>query len=333
MLRVYSGKLKLLVQPFEILDALLVVIVFTLNLVFHIYNHSDDNDKEGREAVLLIILLRLWRIHQIIDILVDESQQKLLQILNICEKDKSNAEHKIDILILKVEDLEHEVAYLKEKLKKAERENSAALEHFKFHGKNKSTAKRSESSFSTSSAKSFCPCKKNNNLQSKYNQFVKSYTSVTVEPSNYQSSESLFDATNSCVGQQHDLNTFANELAQSITIDVMSAVLSNNGNHNANNTFHKRIRPLNQHKMESDTKNRFQNDNDKSSSSMNPFTKKYNGSSNNIIISETFLFSDPNSYTQSSIPMNVNSSDAVNQLNDDEADRCKKLEINSNDKV
>ena len=77
MLRVYSGKLKLLVQPFEILDALLVVIVFTLNLVFHIYNHSDDNDKEGREAVLLIILLRLWRIHQIIDILVDESQQKL----------------------------------------------------------------------------------------------------------------------------------------------------------------------------------------------------------------------------------------------------------------
>ncbi|GIY78061.1 uncharacterized protein CEXT_167441 [Caerostris extrusa] len=49
-------------------------------------------------------------------------QKKSCQTLLAFIRRKIQSDHKVDLLILKVEDLEHEVAYLKEKLKKTEKE-------------------------------------------------------------------------------------------------------------------------------------------------------------------------------------------------------------------
>ncbi|CAG2101535.1 unnamed protein product [Medioppia subpectinata] len=152
LFRIYSGKSKLFVQPFDLLDAILVNIVFVLSLVFYLHDFRDKSG--GKEATLLIIVLRLWRVFQIIKSVIDESQQKMIQTLNVCEKERTHCEHKIDILILRVEDLEHEVAYLKEKLKKTEKDNSAYIQQLIDAKPKKLNAKRTQSS------QSYCPCRK-----------------------------------------------------------------------------------------------------------------------------------------------------------------------------
>ena len=152
-MRIFSGKSKLFVQPFDLLDAFLVIIVFILSLIF--YFHTSYGTKNGgKQSSLLIIVFRLWRVFRIMGSIIEESQQRILNTLSVCEKEKNHCEHKIDILILKVEDLEHEVAYLKEKLKKTEKDKSAYVQQLMEGNHTKSNAKRTQSS------QSYCPCRK-----------------------------------------------------------------------------------------------------------------------------------------------------------------------------
>ncbi|KAF8777567.1 hypothetical protein HNY73_014411 [Argiope bruennichi] len=100
ILRIVTGKTRFIVQGIEVFDAIIVLVAFGLDIAFFV---APSKVGIGKEAAVLIILLRLWRITAII-------------------KKKIQSDHKVDLLILKVEDLEHEVAYLKEKLKKTEKE-------------------------------------------------------------------------------------------------------------------------------------------------------------------------------------------------------------------
>ncbi|CAL1282881.1 unnamed protein product [Larinioides sclopetarius] len=119
ILRIVTGKTRFIVQGIEVFDAIVVLVAFGLDLAFFI---APSKVGIGKEAAVLIILLRLWRITAIIQSIITSSKEKLSNTLGIYQKEKIQSDHKVDLLILKVEDLEHEVAYLKEKLKKTEKE-------------------------------------------------------------------------------------------------------------------------------------------------------------------------------------------------------------------
>jgi hypothetical protein len=324
--------MKLFVQPFELFDSLLVNVLFVLNIVFFLHNSQDRNG--GQKSILLIVLLRLWRVYKIVQTMIEESQQRLIQLLNICDKEKTQAEHKIDILILKVEDLEHEVAYLKEKLKKTDKDNSAYIQQL-IEGKNKKTAKRTQSSHSSISTTSYCPCRKNStkikpqshNQQKQQNFEPINYTLVNIEAEptlseNMDNRQTLDNAI--------DLDHFARNLAQSITIDVMSAVILRNDRNKTPS------------EKEIVSKSREENWISSVSNKTNPSFHNHKNSvikpslSNGPhIYSGLFLISDESNHSQESrIASNDNSSIAAHHLNEDlEIERIKKVEFNCNDVV
>nr|XP_037271856.1 uncharacterized protein LOC119163880 [Rhipicephalus microplus] len=116
LLRAVAGKARFFMQGPEVLDAVVVVVAFGLNVASRV---SPD---KGRQAGALVILLRVWRIHRVLDSLVDVERTRLNYVLSEQERERTLAQNKGELLILRVEDLEHEVAYLKEKLKKTEKE-------------------------------------------------------------------------------------------------------------------------------------------------------------------------------------------------------------------
>ncbi|CAG2176222.1 unnamed protein product, partial [Oppiella nova] len=198
-----------------------------LSLVFYLHDFHDESG--GKELSLLLVVLRLWRIFQIIKSLIEESQQKIIQTLNVCEKERTHCEHKIDILILKVEDLEHEVAYLKEKLKKTEKDNTSYIQQLIDSKPKKLNAKRTQSS------QSYCPCRKDSFKNTSKPQTVKqkscsqvNYTLVNIESQPLIPKHVINDNHNEDV---EDLDVFAKNLAQSITIDVMNAVIDKTNSH------------------------------------------------------------------------------------------------------
>jgi hypothetical protein len=347
--------MKLFVQPFELFDSLLVNVLFVLNIVFFLHNSRDRNG--GQKSILLIVSLRLWRVYKIIQTLIEESQQRLIQLLNICDKEKTQAEHKIDILILKVEDLEHEVAYLKEKLKKTDKDNSAYIQQL-IEGKNKKTAKRTQSSHSSISTTSYCPCNKNStkiksqshNQQKQQNFEPINYTLVNIEAEptisenidNHQTLDNAIDLdhfseptlsknidNHQTLDNTIDLDDFARNLAQSITIDVMSAVLRNDRNKTPS-------------KNELVSKSREENWISSVSNKTNPSLHNHQNSAikpslsnGSHIYSGLYLISDESNHSQESrIASNDNSSIAAHHLNEDlEIERIKKVEFNCNDVV
>ncbi|XP_022246370.1 transmembrane protein 266-like [Limulus polyphemus] len=129
--RLVSGRARYLIQGMEICDAIVVLVAFGLDIAFLT---TPSKKGAGKEAAVLIILLRLWRIKRILQSVIDNTRLEMGHFLSICEREKIQAEHKVDILILKVEDLEHEVAYLKEKLKKTEKESLYAKRQRKKDG-------------------------------------------------------------------------------------------------------------------------------------------------------------------------------------------------------
>ncbi|XP_037512765.1 uncharacterized protein LOC119389527 [Rhipicephalus sanguineus] len=116
LLRAIAGRARFFMQGPEVLDAVVVVVAFGLNVASRV---SPD---KGRQAGALVILLRVWRIQRVLDSLVDVERTRLNYVLNEQERERTLAQNKGELLILRVEDLEHEVAYLKEKLKKTEKE-------------------------------------------------------------------------------------------------------------------------------------------------------------------------------------------------------------------
>ncbi|XP_077509490.1 uncharacterized protein LOC144120711 [Amblyomma americanum] len=116
LLRAVAGKARYFMQGPEVLDAVVVVVAFSLNVASRV---SPD---KGRQAGALVILLRVWRIQRVLDSLVDVERTRLSYVLGEQERERTLAQNKGELLILRVEDLEHEVAYLKEKLKKTEKE-------------------------------------------------------------------------------------------------------------------------------------------------------------------------------------------------------------------
>ncbi|XP_042904083.1 uncharacterized protein [Parasteatoda tepidariorum] len=119
ILRIITGKTRFIVQGVEVFDAVIVLIAFGLDIAFFV---APSKVGIGKEAAVLIILLRLWRISLILKSIITSAKEKLSNTINVYQKEKVQSDHKVDLLILKVEDLEHEVAYLKEKLKKTEKE-------------------------------------------------------------------------------------------------------------------------------------------------------------------------------------------------------------------
>ncbi|CAN8016552.1 unnamed protein product [Ixodes persulcatus] len=119
--RIVTGKSRFLVQGLEILDAVIIITAFSLDVAFYA---SPTKDK-AKEAAVLIVLLRVWRIKRVIDSIVDVEKLKLSYIISEYQREKTISENKGEVLILRVEDLEHEVAYLKEKHKKMEKELQA----------------------------------------------------------------------------------------------------------------------------------------------------------------------------------------------------------------
>ncbi|XP_042146348.1 transmembrane protein 266 [Ixodes scapularis] len=119
--RIVTGKSRFLVQGLEILDAVIIITAFSLDVAFYA---SPTKDK-AKEAAVLIVLLRVWRIKRVIDSIVDVEKLKLSYIISEYQREKTISENKGEVLILRVEDLEHEVAYLKEKHKKTEKELQA----------------------------------------------------------------------------------------------------------------------------------------------------------------------------------------------------------------
>lgn len=116
LLRAVAGRARFFMQGPEVLDAVVVVVAFGLNVASRV---SPD---KGRQAGALVILLRVWRIQRVLDSLVDVERTRLNYVLGEQERERTLAQNKGELLILRVEDLEHEVAYLKEKLKKTEKE-------------------------------------------------------------------------------------------------------------------------------------------------------------------------------------------------------------------
>ncbi|XP_054718578.1 uncharacterized protein LOC129227978 [Uloborus diversus] len=119
ILRIVTGKTRFIVQGVEVFDAIVVLVAFGLDVTFFI---APSKLSVGKKSAVLIILLRLWRISSILQSVIASAKANLSNIISIYQKEKVQSDHKVDLLILKVEDLEHEVAYLKEKLKKTEKE-------------------------------------------------------------------------------------------------------------------------------------------------------------------------------------------------------------------
>lgn len=256
-----------MVQPFELLDSILVFVVFIVDLIFFLQEGEDltyesARKQSGQEAALLIVVLRLWRIQKIIQSIAEDAQAKVLHMLMICEKEKNHAEHKVDILILKVEDLEHEVAYLKEKAKKCDKESAAALHQISLVYNRKPIAKRTGSNHSNNSSASisFCPCKKtgpsqsvsprevsdeelqlqpppqpvpipnytSNRAMSNQSTIVHVYSPPTPEELDHPSIPLSTETVNRpTIATNIDLNKFALTLAQNITCEVVNALLGN----------------------------------------------------------------------------------------------------------
>lgn len=116
LLRAATGRSRFFTHGSEVLDAVVVAVAFGLDVA------SEVSPDKGRQAGALIILLRAWRIQRVLDSLVDVERNRLNQVLCEQERERTVAQNKGELLILRVEDLEHEVAYLKEKLKKTEKE-------------------------------------------------------------------------------------------------------------------------------------------------------------------------------------------------------------------
>lgn len=116
LLRAASGRSRFFTHGSEVLDAVVVAIAFGLDVA------SEVSPDKGRQAGAMVILLRAWRIQRVLDSLVDVERNRLNQVLGEQERERTVAQNKGELLILRVEDLEHEVAYLKEKLKKTEKE-------------------------------------------------------------------------------------------------------------------------------------------------------------------------------------------------------------------
>lgn len=137
MIRLCSGRSKFIVQPFEFLDFILVLIIFTMNIIFYLQEDYANttrmilNRSSGSQAGLLIVLLRLWRVQKIVRSLVDESRLHLMNQLILIGRDKNLNDHKIDLLVAKIEDYEHEIAYLKERNKRNEREKGDLMNQLK----------------------------------------------------------------------------------------------------------------------------------------------------------------------------------------------------------
>ncbi|KAI1301187.1 Voltage-gated hydrogen channel 1 [Halotydeus destructor] len=262
LLRIFCGRFKYLVQPFELLDSLLVLVVFILDLVFYLRETdnpskaSSQANNSGEEAALLIVILRLWRIQKIVQSIVEDAQAKVLNLLMVCEKEKNQAEHKVDILILKVEDLEHEVAYLKEKAKRSEKETAAALHHISLVHKKKPSASRTSSTFTNNNGSiTYCPCRLPSPIYhyeniglSDSSARIKAHRSISAEARNIHAEE--FADLKKTVLTNVDLNLFALKLAQSITKDVVTLLISANdhcpvakslGWNGLNSTFLKKI--------------------------------------------------------------------------------------------
>ncbi|XP_064461472.1 uncharacterized protein LOC135371294 [Ornithodoros turicata] len=127
LFRMLTGKTRFLFQGCEILDGIIVITAFSLDVAFF----SSSPEDKAKEAAVLIILLRAWRIKRVIDSIVDAEKLKLSNVISEYQREKTISENKGEVLILKVEDLEHEIAYFKEKLKKTEKELQVLRKHRK----------------------------------------------------------------------------------------------------------------------------------------------------------------------------------------------------------
>lgn len=358
LLRLFSGKSKLFVQPFDILDALLVNIAFVLSLLLF-YETTPESKPDGKQSSLLIIALRLWRVFKIVESVIEDSKQKVLQLLNVCEKEKTHCEHKIDILILKVEDLEHEVAYLKEKLKKTERDNSAYVQQLSDSKSKKVNAKRTQSS------QSYCPCRSDTNkLTTKQHSMP---ATVSSQKSCAQISSTLVDIETQFLVSKHslnetedtslDLDVFAKNLAQSITTDVMNAVIEKRIEHSVealNQCLNESANTITRIQVMQSQSNKRNESPSQSYRQSSPSAKlidnsviasKYSshGLNDSHIYSGLYLIPDQNSHSksngsqpnQSKHSSNFDSTSAAHQLNDDsDVERIKRVEFCvNNDRV
>lgn len=138
LFRVLTGRTRFLTQGSEMLDAIIVVTAFGLDVAFF----SSSSEDKAKEASVLIIVLRMWRVKRVIDSIVDAEKVKLSHVINEYQREKTIAENKGEVLILKVEDLEHEVAYFKEKLKKTEKELQVLRKHRKRDSSSSSSSYR-----------------------------------------------------------------------------------------------------------------------------------------------------------------------------------------------
>ena len=343
-MRIYSGKSKLFIQPFDLFDGLIVNLVFILSLVFY-FHSSDYTISGGKQSSLLIIVLRLWRVFKIIGSIIEESQQRILQTLSVCEKEKNHCEHKIDILILKVEDLEHEVAYLKEKLKKTEKDNSAYVQQLLDGKTKKANAKRTQSS------QSYCPCRKDSfkitesphietTVKSEESCAQINCTLVNIETQSLLSEPDINEIDDNVL----DLDDFAKNLAQSITIDVMNAVIDQNNYHSINSIDN----CVSESTALTTKLNGMQSHSNKIGNSPSSSRHSYNKLISNSIIKPS-IFNDSDIYSglylisdklndskanQSKTNPCLDSSSAAHQLNDEpDIERIRRVEFNINDRV
>ncbi|XP_022668203.1 uncharacterized protein LOC111253289 [Varroa destructor] len=119
VLKLVAGGNRFYTDFVEMADCVVVLTVACLGTLFWMH---PPLAARGWRLLQLIILFRLLRCARLVTLLVEVRTRVLCTQLVELQRERHTAENKSEVLILKVEDLEHEVAYLKEKLKKTERE-------------------------------------------------------------------------------------------------------------------------------------------------------------------------------------------------------------------
>lgn len=108
-----------------------------MNIIFYLQEDYTNttrmilNRSSGSEAGLLIVILRLWRVQKIVKSIVEEAKSYLINQLVMLEREKNLNDHKIELLVIRMEDYEHENAYLKDKYKQAERDRNDLMNQLK----------------------------------------------------------------------------------------------------------------------------------------------------------------------------------------------------------
>ncbi|CAM1330623.1 Uncharacterised protein g10330 [Pycnogonum litorale] len=124
VMKMASGREKFISDGLQVMDAIVIFVTFGLDVAF--LNISSVS-KKAYKAAIFIILIRLWRFRIIFDQFVEKSKRELYEIINSVRKDKCIAENKVEMLILTIEDLEHEVAFLKDEAKKYQIGNDSLM--------------------------------------------------------------------------------------------------------------------------------------------------------------------------------------------------------------